>query len=70
MQFLNYLIIGLLGGIDILLGLLVELRDLGVNKLQLLYFSLDVQILIFLALDGQLDVVNHFFVLGDVELQF
>lgn len=70
MQLLNNLIIALLGRINILLSFFVQLGDLRVNKFQLLYLSLDINILIFLAFDGQLDVVNHLFVLSDVELQF
>lgn len=68
MQFLNNLIIALLRGINVLFSFPVELGDLGVNQFQLLYFSLDVQVLVFLAFDCQLEVVDHFFVFGDVEL--
>ena len=70
MQLLDNPIIALLGCINILLSFSVELRNLRVNQFQLLYFSLDVKILVFLALDGQFDVVDHLFVLSDIELQF
>ena len=70
MQFFNNFFVVLLGLVYFLLIFFVELGNLGIDELHFLYFSLDIQVFVLFCFDGQLQVVDEFFVLGEIELQF
>jgi hypothetical protein len=56
--------------VNILLGFFVELSYLGVNKLQLLNFPLNINVLIFFVFDNQFEIMNQLLVFGYVKLKF
>ena len=68
--FFNSCLVAFLSFIYILFCSLVELSDLLIDKLHLLDFSLHIHILIFLAFDCQLNVVNHLFEFVDGKYDF
>lgn len=61
---INCLFILLLDSINIGLSLSIKLAYLLIDKLQLLNFSFNIQVLVLFALNREFEIVNHLFVLS------